>query len=360
MNRTCGLLLISFLVLLFGACQVEFSPNAEWKEIPVVYGVLDQGDDTTYIRVQKCFLGEGNNYDFAQIFDSINYPEGSIEVKMLEWPAVVTRDSLLAIDPAATAPNKEFLFDYHLLGNKPEGDFYAPEQPIYVCRTAGQLDPKYIYQLLIIKTDSGDTIARAQTYLIGYGLKIIQPSTLGFNFTGTGARKCYMEWHTATRGRQYQPRVRFYYNEFVVTDHGTYLDTLITPHSIDIDGYVIKKNLTDAVASRNFPESIFLATIRDSIPVSNYNVNKIPIDTVDIFIRVCTEDLAAYLYSHQDNGSINQDRLTYTNIEGGLGVFAARSTHFYSRFKTPAAPTTAYVKNLKALGVGFYLNSDDE
>ncbi len=350
------LFFIALISLLLTACKVEFSPNAEWREIPVVYGVLDQDDDTTYIRVQKCFLGEGNNHDYAQIFDSINYPEGSIEVKMLEWPAVVTRDSLLVIDPSASVPNKEFLFDYHLLGDKPEGEFYAPYQPVYICRTAGQLDPKYVYQLLVIKTDSGDTIARAQTYLVGYGLRFIQPSNLGFNFTN---HKCEIKWYTATRGRLYQPRVRFYYNDFVVTDHGTWLDTLITPHYIDVDGDVLKKNLTDVDAVRFLSESVYFNTIRDSIPTNEYTVNKIPIDTVDIFIRVCTEDLAAYLFSHQDNGSINQDRVTYTNVEGGLGVFAARRTHFYGRFRAPSAPTSAYVKNLKSLGVGFYLNSDD-
>ena len=48
--------------LLLSACEVEFSPNAEWREIPVVYCVLDQDDDTTFVRVERCFLGEGNIY----------------------------------------------------------------------------------------------------------------------------------------------------------------------------------------------------------------------------------------------------------------------------------------------------------
>ena len=51
------------LILLFTSCKVEFSPNAEWKEVPVVWCVLDQMDDTTWVRVQRCFLGEDNLYN---------------------------------------------------------------------------------------------------------------------------------------------------------------------------------------------------------------------------------------------------------------------------------------------------------
>ena len=66
--------------LSFSACKVDFSPNAEWKEIPVVYCILDQDDDTTWVRVQRCYLGEGNLYQYGSCYDSINYPQGSLRV----------------------------------------------------------------------------------------------------------------------------------------------------------------------------------------------------------------------------------------------------------------------------------------
>ena len=74
---------LSLLPLLTVSCEVEFSPNAEWKEIPVVYCLLDQDDDTTWARVERCYLGDGSIYDYGSISDSINYPLGSIEVKLL-------------------------------------------------------------------------------------------------------------------------------------------------------------------------------------------------------------------------------------------------------------------------------------
>ena len=47
----------------------------------------------------------------------------------------------------------------------------------------------------------------------------------------------------------------------------------------------------------------------------------------DIYIRACNEDLYAY-FNSVDAGS---DGSVYTNIEGGLGIFAARRTHIYRR-----------------------------
>ncbi|MBR5027718.1 MAG: hypothetical protein IKX51_00720, partial [Bacteroidales bacterium] len=79
------------LALIFGvfftACDNEFSPNAEWKETMVVYSLLDQDEDTTWVRVQKCFLGEGDMLAMTSIMDSSNYSEGDLRVQIEEWNA---------------------------------------------------------------------------------------------------------------------------------------------------------------------------------------------------------------------------------------------------------------------------------
>ena len=77
-------IIIAAAMLLLTSCEVEFSPNAEWKEIPVVYCLLDQDDDTTWARVERCYLGEGSIYSYSGNTDSINYPAGSIEVQLVK------------------------------------------------------------------------------------------------------------------------------------------------------------------------------------------------------------------------------------------------------------------------------------
>jgi hypothetical protein len=39
---------------MLNSCEVEFNPNSPWEETTIVYGVLDQDADTSFIRIQKC------------------------------------------------------------------------------------------------------------------------------------------------------------------------------------------------------------------------------------------------------------------------------------------------------------------
>ena len=80
--------------MLMTSCEVEFSPNAEWKNVPVVYAILDQDDDTTWVRVQRCYLSDGNIYQYGSHSDSINYPQGSISVALLAYGDGALKDSI--------------------------------------------------------------------------------------------------------------------------------------------------------------------------------------------------------------------------------------------------------------------------
>ena len=78
-------LIVFFLasLLMLVSCEVEFNPNGDWTETTIVYGVLDQDADTNFIRVQRCFLGEGNYIQFSSQKDSIYYKKDEIEVSKI-------------------------------------------------------------------------------------------------------------------------------------------------------------------------------------------------------------------------------------------------------------------------------------
>src|SRR6187200_3718731 len=56
------------------SCSTDFDTIADYKEITVVYGLLNPYDSNeVLIRVNKAYLGEGNALIMAQQQDSINY-----------------------------------------------------------------------------------------------------------------------------------------------------------------------------------------------------------------------------------------------------------------------------------------------
>ena len=43
------------------SCTTDFELNAEYDEIPIIFGVLDQSVDTQLLRSIKSFIGNGDN-----------------------------------------------------------------------------------------------------------------------------------------------------------------------------------------------------------------------------------------------------------------------------------------------------------
>ena len=80
MKKLILLLLLSPVIFTF-SCSTDFNINAEWKDIAVVYGLLDQTDTAQYIKLNKAFLGSEDAYVMAQESDSLfyNYAEVFLE-----------------------------------------------------------------------------------------------------------------------------------------------------------------------------------------------------------------------------------------------------------------------------------------
>jgi len=74
-----------FFIIIFFSCENDLKVNAEWQDIPVIYGILDPGsyyedNNEHYIRIQKSFLGNLAASEMAQQSDSIYYNNNNIEV----------------------------------------------------------------------------------------------------------------------------------------------------------------------------------------------------------------------------------------------------------------------------------------
>src|SRR4051812_26573191 len=65
-----------FAILLFAiaGCKQDFDITSKYKEVTVVYGLLNQRETTHYIRIQKGYLIDGNAAVAGGISDSIYYP----------------------------------------------------------------------------------------------------------------------------------------------------------------------------------------------------------------------------------------------------------------------------------------------
>lgn len=339
MRRSRLLLLLPFSFLLLWGCEVEFSPNAEWKNVPVVYCLLDQDDDTTWVRVQRCYLADGNIYQYGQYSDSINYPQGSIHVALLAYGDGTLKDSM-----AFTYTERD----------RDSGAFAHVAQPLYYCVTTNRLRENYTYVLRVYNTVDGSLLADTKPISLikkTSGTLITKPSitvtpsndTLGgfyFNemdpVSGTQSA-CLIQWNLLENARLYQPMVRFYYEAEGEIRH------------VDLLCQRASSKTTEVRYSRTTFLDELQNRFKDDTTAKRY------IPQVDIFLTCCTEELNAYL-TNSAQSVANQEHEVFNNIIGGVGVFAARRTHLFKHMPADNSiqPGSGLKDLLIHLDVGFY------
>lgn len=330
-----------FLILMaciFVSCEVNFDPNENWKATTIVYGVLDQDSDTTFVRVQKGFLGNGNYLDFAKERDSIYYRQDEIDVKMVSyypWSPDVVCDT--------------FLFEYKEYTSKEEGDFYNQNVPMYYCVTRGRLNYeealKREYKIIITNTKTNEQTT-ASTRLIG-DYDITSPGHIMSFLYKNGKNIMSCSWYNINSGvatnhmgmiaKVYQPVIRFYYrvNEvetFTDVEFGTMLNTR------DIPGYEFKYNMDMDDLVKGLKKN--LAQHKGQCSWTNR------VNAFEFYVNSCSSEMYEYYSNSLQNGNALTDKPIYTNVVNGYGLFAAKRNFIKRVFSVEDEKLLVAIKGL--------------
>jgi hypothetical protein len=306
--RTFILLIV--VVTGFCSCDHTLDVNADWKDITVVYGLLDQSDSVHYLKITKAFLGEGNALSFAKIPDSSNYP-GKLDVRIEGWELITQNDSTL---------RQTIHFDTVTINNKEEGDarFYFPYQIVYRSVEKDLLNSDYTYKLFIKNNVTGKEIT-AETPLVEKMPDITKPSS-GGSASFIPGKKLQAEWISAKGGKRYQLVGRFYYRETKIAD--------TTQHEIKTVDWIIFNDLktvsTDGgdQMKYSYPADVFYSVLGSNIPVDP-TVARVAMQMEYIF-TVAADDLNTYMEVTEPSFTIVQEKPPYTNIANGIGIFSSR------------------------------------
>lgn len=293
-------ILVIMGIITFIRCSNEVDLYADYKDISVVYGILDVTDDTSWIKITKAFTGPGNAITIAQIPDSSNYP-------------YKLHASLDGIVNSSDLP--PILLDTITIYDKQEGDsvFYYPKQLMYY--TTEQLDVNATYTLNIEKKEE---VTTASTPLIG-SFSITYPfNTMDFVFDHD------IKWNSVKNGKRYEVTTIFNYQEFLP---GTYEDTLNLQIKLESIYTNPVKESKDTEGGENLEipytgENFFaeLENKLEDIP----NIQRWT-GLVDVVISAGSEVLHYYIEINDAvAGSLLQELPSYTNVSNGTGIFASR------------------------------------
>ncbi|QQS27503.1 MAG: DUF4249 family protein [Sphingobacteriales bacterium] len=318
-TRTKALLSVLLVVSLFiNSCSTDFDVAADWEEITIIYGLLDKGKTNQYIRINKAFLSQNTSaLEIAPISDSL-YHNPPAEVLLKAYDNQNNLKQTLTLEKVNAA-------DEGLV--KDEGLFAS--NPYFLYKTSAALNATYIYKVEITTADG--KIITAQTPVID-NFDAIRPdpnfevSLLSENYT--------MRWSPSNNVGIYDMDLIVKYDE----------------QRIDANGSIVTLPKTlkwNVFSNLNRETSIEQGRVTYDLNVEAFfNVllqNLSNVDSVqrrffksfDFYIHAGSNDLKTYndVTFAQFGVTSSQNILEYSNVEGGLGLFASRYSKFIENVK---------------------------
>lgn len=316
---------LSCFILVFNSCSTKVDLYAEYKDVPIIYAMLNPKTDTNYVKITRAFCGTNddpiNAKEVALIADSSNYP-CKLDARIIE--------SKCAHGSYYEPTGRVIILDTITLHDKEAGTFYSPNQTFYYTTepfNTGVDGSKYKYRLVVVKPD-GDTLT-AQTGMVGNEEFAIMTTGVGFQAAPSETVKKIM-FRADGFASLYEVSMQFNYREqkngqgmvkkSVDRSFGT--RPLNEFHKIEgtDNSYYLEYSVNWLF------NALAYAIGGDTIYDANHpNVTRY-IDDFVITISAAGDDLAYYYIANQVQAESPMSLVTtYTNIDGGYGLFSSRT-----------------------------------
>jgi hypothetical protein len=325
MKRLLLTSLVASLTLFLLSCNKSLNVNADWKDVTVVYGLLDQTEPIHYVT--KAFLGPGNALEFAQIPDSSNYLQ-NLDVTLEEYYGSRLLRTIALHDT--------------LIQDKDSGVFYFPVQKVYCTNT--RLSDSMKYNLIIKNTVTKKVIEGSTTMVRDFD---IDRPTIYTRANFQSGKNTEVKWTSAVGGKRYQLTVRIRYSETVI---GNPASTVIK--SLDWIALSGITSLTDnggQTMDYDITGDAFYLFMGSHILVDP-TVSRVLRDC-DFIFTVGSEDLNTYIEVNEPSMTIIQEKPTFSDITNGIGLFTSRvvkgvDTLRFSDYTLAEIKTNKYTKDL--------------
>jgi len=309
-------LALIFITTLAASCNNELVINADWKDVSVIYGILEKKQDTNYVRVHRGYLGNEGVTGGNQDPDSLYYISPEVKIEIIKNNSVIktvqlTRDESHSLD---------------------SGFFTSEDYHTY--RFESTIDEDADYRLVIDKTEDGLNNVYATTPIVQNYIITEPRSFRPLSFAPNDQK---IKWNYAENGRMYQVSLRMYYLEMQRDDHADTVEKFV-------DFTVTTRTGSNLTGDGSFTAVVdydgYYRHLLNTIGV-NRDVIRFHRGT-DLVIVAVADDLATYMNVNAPSNTVVQDKPHFTNIMGGdeanAGIFSSSNTvaNYRMRMSNPS------------------------
>lgn len=294
-------------LFVFAGCSTKVELNTDWKDITVIYGLLDQNEEYHYVKINKAFLGDGDYYQYAMIRDSSEYANVNAYIEELAGSTVVATYQLR---------------DTVISNRQANGVFYGPEQTLYYFRKVG-LNANNTYRITakINEGTSAEKEVTAETELIkDFAPPPLSSLAVGTYDGSTGAHTFltpHVKFFPPANSDNYEIIWRLKWDEY------TGGDTTRKVYNWFVGSYDRAAINSSGQADIEVSGEAFYQTLKNII-TPDPAVTKRIFRSVDIYVYAASDDLATYIEVNKPQTGLVQERPEFTNISNGLGLFSSR------------------------------------
>lgn len=299
-NWIFALLLI---VLGLSACDNTLDINAPWRETPVVFAVIDLGQDSQILRIQKTYQNDANqsSNQAAQIADSLYLKNITVRISL----------------DADTSKYKNFV---RLAPRKEAGFFSNQDSSYWGALATNWFTSGSRYQLKIHSNETGkdyigttDVVGKATIpQVTTIDLSNLNTPTFSFQINNVGSANSTM----------LDLYIRLSYNEVSVTNPQ---DSVVKY----FDYYIRKSTTYASYSSSNYRYSAgvkkvdYLNALKRELTV-NPNVRR-TFNSLAFEVMAYNRDYIDMQLTNAPSGSVIPKFGEYSNINNAIGVFASRT-----------------------------------
>ena len=314
--------LIAFLIILsVNACEKELD-TAAWKEISIVYGVINLKDTAQYLRINRAYSSPDDDpLNYTQVNDSVNYPQDIFEVYLEEY-----QGGELIGDPV----------QYYAIDRQKEPGLFSSESNC-VFKTSTYINENSEYKVIVINKESGHEITGDCAVLGGITIEESFAWERAFYRVNYVAEKLPFYEGSLDPTEHDNYIVRFLYWEYVNDETlYKYVDWVPTQNPLkDVDDDDTTYQLFDAYYK-------YLAENIEIDPTIKRRARG-----VDYMLALPGKELQSYIevYGQPTNPHFYPE---YSNLSDGRGVFGSKYfyTYFGLKLKKRTVDTISWGKHL--------------
>lgn len=319
---------LAVIFLSLFSCDNEVDLNDEYQEVTIVYGLLNPNENRHYVKIVKAFQSEGNVY-----ISSSNPNNSEFAIPREVWLDEYINGS----------KTRTIALDTVIINDKDSGIFYYPTQTVYATAPNVFLVQNAEYKLFVKNKQTGKVISSVTNTIPN--ISILKPSSIS-QFISFDGLKQTLKWTSAAHGKLYQAKILFYYHS---TLSGNTTNDVVEKY---VGEFRSKTDNGGEECYIDLVNGTFFENLSLHIPAAKDGELRY-FDSIQYVFDYANEDFTVYMDINKPSNSIVQERPTFTNIDGGLGIFGSRNSKTISFFKMSVRTQDSLVGGQYTKNLGF-------